>query len=206
MASKVKTYSISNTDYRTIISSSALLLKTRKKKLIFLTVTFAFDPSEKDANKILSNFLKNLKTNYGLLEYIWTKERQKNGKIHFHILCDIRFNSIIDLQKSLNTTIKNFNPEFVVSSNSLRLPPGGKSVCNNNDAKNIVRYMAKYISKERFNTYTQPCFAISKGIRDIKIELSINDMIEIKRNFETFNWYCDEYFGAFSIKNYDVNT
>jgi hypothetical protein len=206
MANKVKTYSISNTDYRTIVSSAALLRKTAKNRLIFLTVTFACDPDEESANKILSNFLKNLKTNYGLLEYIWTKERQKNNKIHYHILCDIRFNNIVDLQKSFNRTVKNINPNFNVSSNSLRLPPGGRSVCNNNDAKNIIKYMAKYISKERFTTYKQPCFAISKGIRNIKTELSIDDMIEIKRNFKTFNWYCDENFGAFSIIEYDVNT
>jgi len=59
-AKKEKRYMISNTDYRMLVSAAIKMQIEASKKLQFITYTFAFDPTEDEAQRIFNNHLKNL--------------------------------------------------------------------------------------------------------------------------------------------------
>ena len=63
-----------------------------KKSLKFITLTLASEQQHSDTEirqKLLNQFLTELRQEFGLKNYIWKAEKQENGNIHFHILVDI---------------------------------------------------------------------------------------------------------------------
>ena len=170
---KDKHYVITNADYRIILSAAVNLVKFKTYNIVFLTQTFPFEPTEKQANEIQKLFLKNLKRyNEKVSNYIWTKERQKNSRIHFHTIIDMSFIPIQDLQADWNNSIKDITGVEYSNRNSVRLPLTNCRVYNS-EVLRTVKYIAKYISKERFKPYKQPCYGITKPLyTDIKRKVS----------------------------------
>jgi hypothetical protein len=63
-----------------------------KRSLKFVTLTLASAQIHSDLEikeKLLNQFLTELRENFGLKNYVWKAEKQKNGNIHFHIIIDI---------------------------------------------------------------------------------------------------------------------
>ncbi|WP_066631792.1 rolling circle replication-associated protein [Labilibacter marinus] len=64
-----------------------------KDKISFITLTLPSRQVHSDKvikSKCLNQFLTELKAKYGVEKYIWKAEKQENGNIHFHILCEQR--------------------------------------------------------------------------------------------------------------------
>lgn len=65
--------------------------RTFKFKLSFITLTLSSKQTHSDheiKKTCLNQFLVEARKKWGLHHYIWRAEAQKNGNIHFHILCD----------------------------------------------------------------------------------------------------------------------
>lgn len=65
--------------------------KTFKFKLSFITLTLSSKQIHSDheiKTKCLNQFLVEARKKWGVVHYLWRAESQKNGNIHFHILCD----------------------------------------------------------------------------------------------------------------------
>lgn len=63
-----------------------------QKTLKFVTLTLASEQIHSDGvikEELLNQFLTELRQDYGLKNYLWKAEKQKNGSIHFHIIIDI---------------------------------------------------------------------------------------------------------------------
>jgi len=126
------------------------LFNSRKGAFIlFLTVTMPFiladkQDAEKKAVRAWKVFLDQLRNQYNIRKYVWVKEYQCNGNVHYHILLDSTFVDIEKLQKSWNSALHNsYNimPDF---NNSVRLgeKPRVYSV------KKVKNYLSKYITKQ----------------------------------------------------------
>ncbi len=62
-----------------------------KFKIAFITLTLSSKQIHSDneiKSKLLNQFLIEAKQRWKLTNYIWRAEKQSNGNIHFHILCD----------------------------------------------------------------------------------------------------------------------
>jgi len=60
-------------------------------KIAFITLTLPSVQQHEDSeikSKCLNQFLIEIKKFYHVRNYIWRAEKQKNGNIHFHIICD----------------------------------------------------------------------------------------------------------------------
>lgn len=199
-----KHYAIDNMIRRCIISAAKKMADNKDAELILLTGTFPFEPAEREASKIWTNFISNLKKTYKLNSYVWTKERQDNGRIHYHLLCDIKFNSIKDMQQTYNICITNVCPGVTVSNNSLRLPDRSKwgGVINNSEA--VASYIAKYVSKSSNNIntwYFRRCYQISQGLFPLKVDLDYIEFIDILRNNKNIvKKYRTDYASAYFIR------
>ena len=202
LSKRDKTYSITNSDYRTIVSAAINLQARKVYQIVFLTYTFAFEPSEKEGNSIIKLFFKRLRRNYyDKTNYVWTKERQKNGRLHYHSLVDMPFISIKDLQDMYNScNIFVCGNSCPVSYCSLRLPPNHRKI-DQMGAVATAKYMAKYISKERGKQYGLPCFGISKDIRDVKTKLTVDMWKTIRKDNVLHSSYGGKNFGVDRLKN-----
>jgi hypothetical protein len=160
---KQKYFQIDKAEYRKIASSAVNLWEQRKNKITFFTLTFPFDVSEKVANECYSKFMDNLKANYGLSNYISTKERGEVGKgyIHYHCLFDIPFKDITQINRAWCNTFKSYAP---FSACAVRLPDrkhGGAIV---KTQERCVKYLAKYVSKSIGVKFEKPCMFISRDV------------------------------------------
>jgi hypothetical protein len=53
---------------------------------VLATITFLNDVEDRKAVSILNKFLTSLREENDKIKYLWVAERQKNGRIHFHII------------------------------------------------------------------------------------------------------------------------
>lgn len=159
-----KTYTISRSVYRKLVSSCVNLYVGKVNQVIFFTLTFPLIGGENGnsgtptgvydyfANSAVSNFLENLKKNYKLNAYVGVKEYHKSGIPHYHFLFDIPF---VDIKKVNAAWCAAYigcasavGIDLAFSNSAVRLP-AGKNRAVVKSLGGIVRYLGKYISKSR---------------------------------------------------------
>ena len=65
--------------------------KSVKYKLTFITLTLSAKQMQDDkeiTKHLLKRFLDELRRKWNVKHYVWKAEKQENGNIHYHILCD----------------------------------------------------------------------------------------------------------------------
>jgi len=114
---------------------------------ITLTLSAKQDHSSQDIKRILLNqFFIEAKRKWGLENYVWRAEKQKNGNLHFHILSDkfIPYNELRDtwnrIQNKLGYTDKYTQIHHKKSPNSTDIHSLKK-------VKNVYSYITKYMTK-----------------------------------------------------------
>lgn len=198
---KERCYMITNSAFRDLIGAAIKMQHEASFALIFLTATFPFEPTELEAQTIFKNFLKNLKTNYGLKKYIWCKERQKNSRIHFHLLSEIPFVPILVLQGAFNSAIRHIKPSVNVNRHSLRLPNSKKFKNIVQDSKQVAKYIGKYMSKSRFEMWKLPCYQISKDLYPLSMKISEQNAMMLTRSYEHYIVTDKKYYAKTVLKN-----
>ena len=160
---KVKSYFIDKPEYRKIASSAVNLWHQRQHNITFFTLTFPFDANEEQANDCFSKFMDNLKLNYGLKNYIATKERGENGqnKIHYHCLFDIPFVAITKLNKAWCQTFRALGS---YSGCAVRLPDKRSGGAVVRSEQRCVKYLAKYVAKSIGVKFDKPCVFVSRSV------------------------------------------
>lgn len=73
---------------RTVYNGSKRVMKNFRASFITLTLPARQKTSDKEVKSALNNFLVNLRKVYGLKNYVWKAELQKNKNIHFHLVID----------------------------------------------------------------------------------------------------------------------
>lgn len=205
-----KKYSINSDQYRKLQCASINLFRQRINRVIFLTLTFPGQISEREANICLSRFLDNLSTNYKLNNYVAVKELTKAGTPHFHILADIPYKNIRAVNKAWCNSYRNY---FGFSPNAVRLPVGrGRAIVK--DMERAVKYISKYVSKARFSKdsartpieYLARCIFISHGIISKPIDADIELAEKLSKIFQKYEidfMYCHIIYLKLSGELYD---
>jgi len=63
----------------------------KRKRMVMITLTLSVDfalPDNEIKRRLLNNFLTRCRRQYPGFMYLWRAERQKNGRLHFHIITD----------------------------------------------------------------------------------------------------------------------
>lgn len=157
---------------RNIVSAAINLWDNKKKLLMFITYTFAQDMEEKPAAIIFTNFLKNLVTNYGINAYVWVKERQKNGRLHYHAIIDGPWINPKVMQRSFNCSVANYDRSFSISSNSVRY--GYHTIVKN--VRSLSRYVSKYAGKDTGDEFTRPCYSYTNNVSEIARQIDFEEL------------------------------
>ena len=69
------------------------LIRCNPDMTVFITLTFKKEHDYKNSKKCLNNSFTKLRRDYKGLKYLWVMEYgDKNGRLHFHVLCNIPIN------------------------------------------------------------------------------------------------------------------
>lgn len=199
-----KKYVIDNLAYRQLVSACIKIVKKAQNKPVFLTITFPYYPKEHEAQKIFTNFVKNMKKTYNLEKYVWVKEHgERRGKLHYHLVADYPFFDIRLIQNSFNSAIRNFNGNSNLSNNSVRLPPrsNGNSVVR--DGIGMAKYIGKYISKNRYVEWKTRCYAIAKVLFPLSIEINEEIASNLLYSNDYFVAKKGEFYALTCLKDFD---
>lgn len=197
---KERRYMITNRIYRDLVSAAIKMKFQAVFGIVFFTSTFPYDPSEEEAQAIFKNFMKNLKTNYNVKNYLWVKERQKNGRLHYHFLAEVPYCPIKRLQKAYNSAILGINRTVLVSNNSLRLPNSKKFGNLVRDPRQLAAYIGKYLTKGRYFEWRLPCFGISKNLYPLSMEVSEANVLVLKENYSNYVVTDREFYAKIILK------
>lgn len=173
---KKKTYTIDWKKYRQLASAAHYLLKESPNKTLFLTLTF---PAWKKKHKYtksfyydeisnvkISNFLENLRTNYGCSGYIAVKEYGETTKrVHFHLIISYPY---IDFRLFNNIWVNSISDICEWSACAVRHRHGVPVIIRN--PARAIRYVCKYIGKSYGITSDTRIIFISRNLLSSKIE------------------------------------
>lgn len=109
----------------------------KAQSIHFLTLTFAYDTTYKEASRSVAKFFERLRKHFGEvpLSYISVPELTEKGRLHFHLLL---YNLPADFEKIERKT-RNFQRLFHRGYLDLRFA--------SYNSKGIAGYMAKYMAK-----------------------------------------------------------
>ena len=145
-------------------------LERSRKFCAFYSVSFPEGSKEEDIYKVWNCWLTNLRKTYGLRDYLWVAEYQKNGTLHYHMLCNVymnikRVNRAMGValfhNDMLNTTIDKYNGVDV------------KKVTNNRGGLNA--YLTKYVSKSEEHTYKRAPWRCSQSVSALFTSVQIDE-------------------------------
>jgi len=128
----------------------ALWRQKRGKVLYFWTVTIPEHIDEKTLAKVWNRYLTLLRNENRIEQYIWVKEYQKNGNLHYHILTDkqVSYANRHIFQKHWEYCLNVYAGVQTVYHNSVRI--------DTTDNRHIVFsvnrvrfYLSKYVAKDK---------------------------------------------------------
>jgi hypothetical protein len=122
--------------------------KRGQKGLTFVTLTFINHVPDKIAVKCLNNFLTWVRKNKQGFNYLWVAERQKNGRLHFHVICNKFFP--VSYYNAYWVRVQNIMGINHISGNNLN----PFDVRHIKQIKTLAKYITKYVTK---NTTSFDC-------------------------------------------------
>lgn len=117
--------------------------------LIMITLTLPSKQIESDKeikSKYLNTFLTKLRYHFENFNYLWVSERQDNGNLHFHLICDHYFDKKL-IQNLWNQSLA--NGEYInkfCKKFGHKNPPSTK-ITAQNKMKDTASYITKYVTK-----------------------------------------------------------
>lgn len=180
----------------------------------FITLTMPPSENSTDAKYchkyLLQPFLRTLRRKYGLKNYVWKCELQKNDNVHYHLTTDTfihyqdlrnEWNHVLDLRGMLD----NYKAKY------------GHSDANSTDVKKVHKvqdmeaYLIKYVTKEdaqgrKLNAKVWDCNQSLKQAKYFVVEGSDRlerDLYQLEQD-GVVRVYTGERFAIFKFKNYDI--
>lgn len=124
--------------------------KSYKWTINFITLTLPCPQgkySDKEVKRLcLDTWLKSAKRRFKLGSYVWRAERQLNGNVHFHIMCDTYIDKD-NLRHSWNDRLEHCSYVSQFHAKHGHRDPNSTDVHSVSKIKNLAAYMIKYMCK-----------------------------------------------------------
>lgn len=153
-------------------------LKQSAKFMAFYSVSFPAGMSVDNIYKAWNKFLTNCRKYYGLNNYLWVAEYQKNGTLHYHLLTN-DFMQIRKVNASMATVLYNQGE----LTEDKRLKYNGVDVRRvNGNKQKVISYITKYVSKQEENVYTRRPWFCTRSISALMTAKNLtNDELDAVR-------------------------
>lgn len=132
--------------------------KNFKFQLSFITLTIPDNTSitPKEAHKLLLEpFIKWMRQNHGLKNYVWKLELQKRGQIHYHLTSDC-FIHYQELRNKWNQLVNRCSLMEDFKGKFGHQNPNSTDIHSVKNIKNLSAYLIKYFTKQEQNSNETP--------------------------------------------------
>lgn len=165
-------------------------LERSRKFCAFYSVSFPKGNTEEQIYKVWNTFLTNLRKTYGLRDYLWVAEYQKNGTLHYHMIVNVfmdirRVNRAMAIalfhQQMLGTVaIDKYNGVDV------------QRVTGSRDKLNS--YLTKYVSKSESHNYKRAPWRCSQSVSALftSVEIDAETSLKLQQEFAKLPCYVVE--------------
>jgi hypothetical protein len=170
-----------------------LLMKKATKAAYLYTISFPKKIPDDIAYKCFNSFLTNARTRYGLENYLWVAERQKNDTIHYHMFVG-EYMNVRSLNNAMKSTFKTqytkgqinkVQYESTLNYNGVHISKAenGKAlnfrkIKNKKLRKTIIRYITKYVVKAEVSSeskYTHLRWFNSRSFSRLELSRQVDD-------------------------------
>lgn len=127
--------------------------KALAKSISFITLTLPSKQvhSDKEIKELcLNQFLIELRKVWGVKDFIWRAETQKNGNIHFHLVTD-KYIPYADIRTRWNRIIDKIGYVKRYTEKTGKVNPPSTEIKAIKKVNNIELYISKYCSKDEGN-------------------------------------------------------
>jgi hypothetical protein len=203
-----------------------------KKSRRFITLTFVDKVGHRQANKLLDNFLKQLRKEVKGMEYLWVCELQQNGNKHFHILInkhfpifrinalwvlvqyngglraktkegrEIMYDEIITRHKKSLENAAKRNKKDIGGVGEVLNPCDVKYI---NDTQGVIFYITKYLTKARNQIFEGLKFHCSRGVSRLFTKMKVPDFVFEECTDPKNNFYVNKKTGEIKGPKYYIN-
>lgn len=201
--SQVRKYLSTWLNAASLLKSSPRINNLKKKPYItFLTTTLPADQAHSDyeiKRKVLTPFIETLKRKYGVVNYFWRAESQKNGNIHFHLIID----SYIHWKQAREEWNQALNPLGYIDRFEMKYNhrnPNSTDIHRLTQVHNVGEYVIKYCTKsEGFRPIKGRIHGCSDKLKTIKpyediLEGELEEFVKkVERLDSSRVRYADEY-------------
>lgn len=196
---------------RSKMSLQRLIKANEEKFKVFITLTFEENMADiKQANKLLSKFLNNMKNRYfSDLCYICIPEFQKRGAIHYHLITNIDYDNLKLFSQEEKKIWDRRKSKWQIFKTCFYWKYGYSSVIKLENI-NIVGYLSKYMTKDidnrlfGFRRYTYSQNLIHPTINYLDLE-EIKDFILYHDMVHKSNLVYESSYLTKNFFEYDVN-
>lgn len=122
----------------------------KRKRMVMITLTLSEDTDQPDneiKRRMLNTFLTNTRRQYPGFLYLWRAERQKNGRLHFHIITD-KYIPKKFVAKTWNDAQESFFQREWINKDAREAAWPSTKVEAIRDLTDGLMYLVKYVSKE----------------------------------------------------------
>lgn len=120
-----------------------------KVNFITLTLSSTQQHSTQVIKRVLLNqFFIEAKKKWGLENYVWRYEKQKNGNAHFHILSD-KFIPWLELRETWNRIQNKLGYTAAYQQKYHKKSPNSTDIHSLKKVKNVYKYVTKYMTKAK---------------------------------------------------------
>ena len=183
--------------------------KSQMKKLVFFTLTLSsiqYQSDKKVKELLLKPFFRKASVVFGLKNYVWKAESQKNGNIHFHCIADVYIDKEA-LTRLWNAMQAKFSyiDEFEKKYNH-RNPPSTEIRVVQNESQ-MFDYLEKYICKdEDYRRIEGACWKASRELLSLQyFEFEACSEVDLKidqlASEQKISTYSDERYMIINFKD-----
>ncbi len=125
--------------------------KNYQFRICFVTLTLSAPQIHTDneiKKEVLNQFLVEFRKKWKVKHYLWRAEPQKNGNIHFHIVCD-KFIPWSELRSVWNRCQGKLGYVERFKAKHNHKNPNSTDIHSIKNIKNLSRYLAKYMTKNK---------------------------------------------------------
>lgn len=133
---------------------TAINFKTKKPytyKIAFVTLTLPapqLDITDSQIHKkCFIPWLLRMRRRYGLRTYVWRREKQKNGNVHYHIIIDVWIDHA-NIRSHWNSCLEKLGFISRFHKKHSHSDPNSTDVHSIRKVKNLAAYMVKYLTKQ----------------------------------------------------------
>ena len=161
-------------------------LEHSRKFCAFYSVSFPKGNTEEQIYKVWNSFLTNLRKTYGLKDYLWVAEYQKNGTLHYHMIVNV----FMDIRRVNRAMAIALFHQQMLGDVAIDKYNGVDVQRVTGSREKLNSYLTKYVSKSENHNYKRAPWRCSQSVSALFTSVEIDAETSLKLQQELAKLPC----------------